>query len=118
MESLDRFHDLERTMQLNYFGSAQLIHRLLPSMLENKRGQIINISSIAVLGNGPRIWANLIEAWQALGTPLYEGFGQSEFMSGTVNLPGHCRVGTVGRVNAVGLDRLTTLSGVALLIDF
>jgi long-chain acyl-CoA synthetase len=39
-----------------------------------------------------------IEAWHALGMPLYEGFGQSEFMSGTVNLPGHCRIGTVGRV--------------------
>jgi len=59
VESLDRFHDLERTMQLNYFGSARLIHRLLPSMVEKKRGQIINISSIAVLGNGPRFSAYL-----------------------------------------------------------
>ena len=46
-----------------------------------------------------------IEAWQALGMPLYEGFGQSEFMSGTVNLPDHCRIGTVGRV----LSELTQL---------
>ena len=59
LESLDRFHDLERTIGLNYFGSARLIHRLLPSMVEQNRGQIINISSIAVLGNGPRFSAYL-----------------------------------------------------------
>lgn len=39
-----------------------------------------------------------IEAWQALGMPLYEGFGQSEIMSGTCNIDGACRIGTVGRV--------------------
>lgn len=39
-----------------------------------------------------------IEAWQALGMPLYEGFGQSEFMSGTCNTQGACRIGTVGKV--------------------
>jgi NAD(P)-dependent dehydrogenase (short-subunit alcohol dehydrogenase family) len=59
MESLDRFHDLERTMQLNYLGSARLIHRLLPAMVEQNSGQIINVSSIAVLGNGPRFSAYL-----------------------------------------------------------
>lgn len=57
MESLDRFHDVERTLQLNYLGAVRLIHRLLPSMAEQRRGQIINISSIGVLSNAPRFSA-------------------------------------------------------------
>ncbi|MGI9295174.1 MAG: AMP-binding protein [Pseudomonadales bacterium] len=39
-----------------------------------------------------------IEAWQALGMPLFEGFGQSEIMSGTCNLHDACRIGTVGKI--------------------
>jgi len=57
MESLDRFHDFERTMQLNYFGSVRLILKLLPSMTQRKSGQIINISSIGVLANAARFSA-------------------------------------------------------------
>lgn len=57
MESLDRFHDVERTLQLNYLGAVRLIHRLLPSMAEQRRGQVINISSIGVLSNAPRFSA-------------------------------------------------------------
>ncbi len=57
MESLDRFHDYERTMQLNYFGCVRLINGLLPSMVEHKGGHIINISSIGCLVNAPRFAA-------------------------------------------------------------
>jgi NAD(P)-dependent dehydrogenase (short-subunit alcohol dehydrogenase family) len=57
MESLDRFHDYERTMQLNYFGCVRLINGVLPSMVANKSGQIINISSIGCLVNAPRFAA-------------------------------------------------------------
>lgn len=57
IESLDRFHDFERTMQLNYFGTIRLIMKLLPSMQAAKRGQIINISSIGCLANAPRFSA-------------------------------------------------------------
>ncbi|MEO8670514.1 MAG: SDR family oxidoreductase [Tahibacter sp.] len=55
--SFDRFHDFERTMQLNYFGALRLIMGLLPSMSERHRGHIINISSIGVLTNAPRFSA-------------------------------------------------------------
>lgn len=55
--SYDRFHDFERTMQLNYFGALRLIMGLLPSMAARKRGHIINISSIGVLANSPRFSA-------------------------------------------------------------
>ena len=52
-----RFHDFERTMQLNYFGALRLIMDLLPHMLERGSGHVINISSIGVLTNAPRFSA-------------------------------------------------------------
>ena len=56
-ESTERFHDFERTMQLNYFGSVRLILNLLPQMMDRQAGQIINISSIGVLANATRFSA-------------------------------------------------------------
>ena len=53
----ERFHDFERTMQLNYFGALRLIMQLLPSMTEQGSGHIINISAIGVLTNAPRFSA-------------------------------------------------------------
>ncbi|HEY0879757.1 MAG TPA: SDR family oxidoreductase [Zeimonas sp.] len=49
-----RFHDLERLMQLNYFGAVRLTMGLLPSMIERRSGHVVNISSIGVLTNAPR----------------------------------------------------------------
>lgn len=56
-ESYDRFHDFERTMQLNYFGAVRLVLNILPHMIKRKGGQIINISSIGVLANATRFSA-------------------------------------------------------------
>ena len=56
-ESIDRFHDFERTMQLNYFGAVRLILSVLPHMIDRKDGHIINISSIGVLANATRFSA-------------------------------------------------------------
>ncbi len=70
--SYDRFHDFERTMQLNYFGALRLILSLLPSMRKRtkgrKGGHIINISSIGVQTNTPRFSAYVaskaaLDAW-------------------------------------------------------
>jgi NAD(P)-dependent dehydrogenase (short-subunit alcohol dehydrogenase family) len=55
--SYDRFHDFERTMQLNYFGAVKLIIGLLPQMRERGSGHIVNISSIGVQTNPPRFSA-------------------------------------------------------------
>jgi NAD(P)-dependent dehydrogenase (short-subunit alcohol dehydrogenase family) len=55
--SYDRFHDYERTIQLNYLGALRLILKLLPAMRERKSGQIINVSSIGVQTNPPRFSA-------------------------------------------------------------
>ena len=55
--SYDRFHDYERTIQLNYFGAVRLILALLPSMQAHKTGHIINVSSIGTQTNPPRFSA-------------------------------------------------------------
>jgi NAD(P)-dependent dehydrogenase (short-subunit alcohol dehydrogenase family) len=55
--SHDRFHDFERTMQLNYFGAIRLVMGLLPRMREQQRGHVVNISSIGVQTNPPRFSA-------------------------------------------------------------
>lgn len=67
-DSFERFHDLERTMQLNYFGALKVIIGVLPTMIEKKKGHIINISSIGVLTNAPRFSAyvaskSALDAW-------------------------------------------------------
>jgi short-subunit dehydrogenase len=53
----DRFHDYQRTMQLNYFGPVKLILKLLPAMREQGSGHIINISTIGLQVNTPRFSA-------------------------------------------------------------
>ncbi|MGB1465574.1 MAG: SDR family oxidoreductase, partial [Alcanivorax nanhaiticus] len=57
VHSFERFHDYERTMQLNYFGALRLIMQLMPGMIERGGGHVINISSIGVLTNAPRFSA-------------------------------------------------------------
>jgi NAD(P)-dependent dehydrogenase (short-subunit alcohol dehydrogenase family) len=74
--SYDRFHDFERTMQLNYFGALRLILGFLPSMEEHKSGQIINISSIGVLTSPPRFSAYVaskaaLDAFSLCAAPEY-----------------------------------------------
>jgi short-subunit dehydrogenase len=57
--SYDRFHDYQRTMQLNYFGPVKLILDLLPGMRERRSGHIINISTMGLQTNTPRFAAYL-----------------------------------------------------------
>lgn len=66
--SYDRFHDFERTMQVNYFGAIRLTLALLPSMSARKQGHVINMSSIAALTPSPRFSAyvaskSALDAW-------------------------------------------------------
>src|SRR5262245_7789961 len=65
--SYDRFHDFERTMQLNYFAVVRLTMALMPALLESG-GHVVNVSSIGVLSNAPRFSAYVsskaaMEAW-------------------------------------------------------
>ncbi|WP_116368124.1 SDR family oxidoreductase [Parahaliea mediterranea] len=55
--SYDRFHDFQRTMQINYFGALRLTLGFLPGMSVQRNGQIINISSMGVIGPPPRFSA-------------------------------------------------------------
>jgi hypothetical protein len=55
--SYERFHDFERTMQLNYFGAVKMIIGLLPHMRVRGSGHIVNVSSIGVQANPPRFSA-------------------------------------------------------------
>ncbi|GAA2377806.1 MULTISPECIES: SDR family NAD(P)-dependent oxidoreductase [Gordonia] len=43
LDTVERFHDYQRTMALNYFGPVQLVLGLLPAMVEAGRGHIINV---------------------------------------------------------------------------
>lgn len=55
----NRFHDFERTMELNYFGALKLILAFLPGMRERGRGHIVNVSTIGVQTGGPQFAAYL-----------------------------------------------------------
>ncbi|ARU57045.1 oxidoreductase, short chain dehydrogenase/reductase family [Oleiphilus messinensis] len=47
LEALNRLHDYERTMQINYIAAVNLTLRLLPHFLENGSGQVVNISTLS-----------------------------------------------------------------------
>jgi NAD(P)-dependent dehydrogenase (short-subunit alcohol dehydrogenase family) len=87
--SYDRFHDFERTMQLNYFGSLRLIMGLLPGMADRHRGHIINISSIGVLTNAPRFSAYVASkaALDAFSRCAQAEFSDNGIIFTTVNMP-------------------------------
>ncbi|MGB5062468.1 MAG: SDR family oxidoreductase, partial [Candidatus Competibacter sp.] len=87
--SLDRFHDYERTMQLNYFGALRLIMGFIPCMLRKKRGHIINISSIGVLSNAPRFSAYVASkaALDAFSRCAAAEFSDSGIEFTTINMP-------------------------------
>lgn len=48
-ESLDRWHDVERTMTLNYYSPLRLIRGLAPGMIERRDGHIINVATWGVM---------------------------------------------------------------------
>ena len=87
--SYDRFHDFERTMQLNYFGCLRLTMGLLPGMVARRRGHVVNISSIGVLTNAPRFSAYVaskaaLDAWTRCAASEYADQGVSFT---TINMP-------------------------------
>lgn len=49
LESLDRWHDVERTMTINYYAPLRLIRGLAPGMIERGDGHIVNVSSWRVM---------------------------------------------------------------------
>jgi NAD(P)-dependent dehydrogenase (short-subunit alcohol dehydrogenase family) len=87
--SYDRFHDYERTMQLNYFGCLRVTMGLLPGMVKKRRGHVVNISSIGVLTNAPRFSAYVaskaaLDAWTRCASSEFADQGISFT---TINMP-------------------------------
>lgn len=56
-ESLERWHDIERVMQLNYFAPLRLIRGLAPGMIERGDGHIINVATWRVLPESSPLFA-------------------------------------------------------------
>jgi NAD(P)-dependent dehydrogenase (short-subunit alcohol dehydrogenase family) len=56
-DSLERWHDIERVMQLNYYAPLRLIRGLAPGMMERGDGHIINIATWRVLPESSPLFA-------------------------------------------------------------
>ncbi len=87
--SYDRFHDFERTMQLNYFGCLRVTMGLLPGMAAKRKGHVVNISSIGVLTNAPRFSAYVaskaaLDAWTRCASSEFADQGVTFT---TINMP-------------------------------
>ena len=87
--SYDRFHDFERTMQLNYFGCLRVTMGLLPGMAAQRKGHVVNISSIGVLTNAPRFSAYVaskaaLDAWTRCASSEFSDRG---ITFTTINMP-------------------------------
>jgi NAD(P)-dependent dehydrogenase (short-subunit alcohol dehydrogenase family) len=85
----ERFHDYERTMQLNYFGCLRVTMGLLPGMVAKHKGHVVNISSIGVLTNAPRFSAYVaskaaLDAWTRCAASEYADVGVTFT---TINMP-------------------------------
>lgn len=66
VDALDRIHDYERTMQLNYFGALRMTMGLIPRFLEQGHGHVVNASTLSAQVPIPLFSAYL----GACGSPL------------------------------------------------
>lgn len=55
-ESLERWHDVERTMSLNYYAPLRLIRGLAPGMIRRGEGHVINVSTWGVKTESPPLF--------------------------------------------------------------
>ena len=56
-ESLERWHDVDRTMLLNYYSPLRLIRGIAPGMLERGDGHIINVATWGVFSEPSPLFA-------------------------------------------------------------
>lgn len=82
LNSLDRAHDFERTMGINYFSPVKILLRILPLLIKRK-GHIINVSTINVLLSPMKHWAvyqaskAAFDTWLRSATPELKEQGVS-----------------------------------------
>ena len=86
---VDRFHDFQRTMQLNYFGAIRLTLALLPAMKAHGGGHVINVSTLGIQTSPARFSAYLaskgaLESWtQSVANEM----GHHNVWFSLINLP-------------------------------
>jgi NAD(P)-dependent dehydrogenase (short-subunit alcohol dehydrogenase family) len=56
-ESLERWHDVERTMVLNYYSPLRLIRGIAPGMLQRRDGHIINVATWGVFSEASPLFS-------------------------------------------------------------
>ncbi|NUR08984.1 MAG: SDR family NAD(P)-dependent oxidoreductase, partial [Nocardioidaceae bacterium] len=75
--SYDRMHDFERTMAINYFAPVRLMLGLLPHMVEQRFGHVVNVQTWGVQVKAPKFAAYIasksaLDAWSRIaGRELY-----------------------------------------------
>jgi NAD(P)-dependent dehydrogenase (short-subunit alcohol dehydrogenase family) len=68
-ETYERFHDIERTINVNYLGPVRLLLGLLPSMRQRGSGHIVSVATIG-LDFPPLRWSSYIASKAAFETWL------------------------------------------------
>jgi NAD(P)-dependent dehydrogenase (short-subunit alcohol dehydrogenase family) len=89
-ESLERWHDIERVMALNYFAPLRLMRGIAPGMIERGDGHIINITTWRVLPESSPMFAayNASKAaLSAVSRVINTEWGQSGVHSTTIYYP-------------------------------
>jgi NAD(P)-dependent dehydrogenase (short-subunit alcohol dehydrogenase family) len=56
-ESLERWHDVDRTMVLNYYAPLRLMRGFTPGMLERGDGHVINVSTWGVMSEAAPLFS-------------------------------------------------------------
>ena len=75
--SWDRMHDFERTMAINYFAPVRLMLGLLPAMVEQRHGHVVNVVTWGVQVKAPKFAAYIasksaLDVWSRIvGRELY-----------------------------------------------
>jgi len=89
VESLDRLHDNERVMAINYFASVRLIHLVLPSMLARGRGHVVVSSTLSTQVPIPLFSAYLASksALESYVRSLSAELGHAGITTSTVHFP-------------------------------
>ncbi|BBY17708.1 SDR family oxidoreductase [Mycolicibacterium litorale] len=89
-ESLGRWHDVERVIQLNYYAPLRLIRGVAPGMIERGDGHIINVATWRVLPESSPMFAayNASKAaLSAVSRVIDTEWGQAGVHSTTVYYP-------------------------------
>jgi short-subunit dehydrogenase len=88
-KSIDRIHDYERTMQVNYLGAVQMTLKLLPAMREAGRGHVVMVSTMGTQVVTPRFSAYVASkaALEAFAVTLAAENRHRGIKVSTINMP-------------------------------